>query len=88
MCRIMPSRLHGCGLFCVRQYIPYQHVLTLDINYVRPPVCDDYYGRYMNHSYSPNCVVDGYYVKASRVIKPFEEPDYSRLKLETKVGWS
>ena len=86
MFRVLPSKLHGKGLFSVRRYLQNDHIMTLDIEYNTKPVLADYYGKYMNHSCCPNCCVDGYSVKACRKIESEEELtfDYSTLKIGTE----
>lgn len=85
MFRVLPSKLHGKGLFSARSYLKNDHIMTLDIDYCFKPIFGDYYGKFMNHSCRPNCCVDGYQVKACRGIGPEEELtfDYSTLKINT-----
>lgn len=85
MFRILPSKLHGKGLFSAKSFMKNEHVMSLDIDYTAKAVTQDYYGKFMNHSRRPNCCIDGYNVKACCKIEVEEELtfDYSTLRIDS-----
>jgi len=74
MFRIISSKIHGLGLFTIKKYSAGQTIIKIDIDHLsKNPIQEDYYGRFINHSQLPCCVVDGYLLTAIRNIDENEE---------------
>uniref|UniRef100_A0A6C0LV62 SET domain-containing protein n=1 Tax=viral metagenome TaxID=1070528 RepID=A0A6C0LV62_9ZZZZ len=73
MFRIIYSKTRVC-LFTCKKISTGETIIKLDIDHLSNNILtDDYYGRFITHSSTPCCEVDGYLVKATCDIDKNEE---------------
>ena len=72
----------GLGLFTTKKILQGTLVMRLDVSYSRfGPLYDDFFGRHIRHSATPNCTVQGYSVIGLRTIHRDEELTVNQEKL-------